>query len=61
MEQHLVVANLVGGHVGRHLRAEGGIERRGKCDVLVSVGLTSVWVKTASTFPMSSPSCSYKA
>ncbi len=29
-EQHLVAANLVGGHVGRRLRAEGGSEKRGK-------------------------------
>lgn len=30
VEQHLVAANLVGGHVGRCLRAEGGSGRRGE-------------------------------
>lgn len=30
VEQHLVAANLVGGHAGRRLRAEGRSRRRGK-------------------------------
>lgn len=54
-----MAANLVGGHVGRCLRAEGGREREerrvrctGECGFDLNVG------KTASTFPMS---CSYTA
>lgn len=57
VKQHLVAANLVWGHVGRRLRAEGG---RGKWDVLVSVGLTSVWVKQRSHFQWALPAAAIK-